>query len=83
MPSNRDETPLLQPRFYLNNDKTERRNSLKFLGLMLNQTTELLKIAKSCCLGPFTSKSLKYPYFACIHCFLNCERIEWTYTHET
>ena len=62
MPSNRDETPLLQPRFYLNNDETERRNSLKFPGIMLNQTTELLKIAKSCCLGPFTSKSLKYPY---------------------
>lgn len=82
-PSNRDEMPLLQPRFYLNNNEIERWHSLKFPGLMIRQKTKLLKIAKRWCLGPLISESLKHLYVACIHCFLNYENIKWANTHKT
>ena len=60
-PSNRDEIPLLQPKFYLNNDEIERKHSLKILRTNASSNGKTTKNR------PFASESLKLLYFACIH----------------
>ena len=92
----KDNLPLVLPDLFINDVKIKRENSLKFLGVMIDENLtwkthiELVenKISKS--VGIFfkescylNSKSLRSIYFALVHPFINYANIAWASTNKT
>ena len=88
--------PLVLPDLFINDAKIKRENSLKYLGVMIdenltwNTDVELVekKISKSVKVlfkdsRFLNSKSLRSIYFALVHLYLNYANITWASTNKT
>ena len=88
--------PLVLPDLFINEVKIIRENSLKFVGVMINNKltwkthVELVenKISKSVVIlfkanHSLNSKSLRSTYFALVHQYINYANIAWASTNKT
>ena len=92
----KDNLPLVLPDFFINDVKIKSENSLKFLGVIIDENltwktqVELVenKILKSVgtlfkAVRSLNSKSLRSIYFAVVHPYINYANIAWASTNKT
>ena len=92
----KDNLPLVLPDLFINDVKIKSENSMKFLGVMIDENVtwkthvELVenKISKSIGIlfkasGSLNSKSLRSIYFALVYPYINYANIAWASTNKT
>ena len=92
----KDNLPLVLPDLFINDVKIKSENSMKFLGVMIDENVtwkthvELVenKISKSVGIlfkasRSLNSKSLQSTYFALVHPYINYAKIAWASTNKT
>ena len=92
----KDNLPLVLPDLFINDVKIKSENSMKFLGVMIDENVtwkthvELVenKISKSVGIlfkasRSLNSKSLRSIYFALVHPYINYANIAWASTNKT
>ena len=93
---NKDNLPLVLPDLFINNVKIKSENSLKFLGVMVDESLtwkthfELVENKISMSIGilfkaspSLSSKSLRSIYFALVHLYMNYANIAWASVNKT
>ena len=92
----KDNSPLVLPDLFINDVKTKRENSLKFLGVMIDENLtwkthiKLVenKISKNVGIlfkasRYLNSKSLRSMYFSLVHSYINYAKIAWASINKT
>ena len=94
-PSKKDDIPLVLPKLNINNSEIARTESIKFLGVLLDENLSWKthikyienKISKNIGIlfkaRPFLNKKLLSLYYSYIHSYINCGSVSWGSTCRT